>query len=151
MNRILLLSMVLALFCAIPLPAEPPSVAYIFPAGGQRGTVVNVRIGGHYLHDKAAWEMLGQGVTASAEITAAKRIWFEGPLIRQPASQQKEDYPRDYAAQVTLAADALPGRASWRVMNGQGATPAEAFMIGDLPEVVFSELVRDIVQLGSVT
>ena len=27
-------------------------------------------------------------------------IWFEGPLIKQPASQQAEDYPQDYAAEI---------------------------------------------------
>ena len=45
--------------------AEPPSVSYIFPAGGQRDTAVKVRIGGHFLHDKASLEMLGAGLTAS--------------------------------------------------------------------------------------
>ena len=43
--------------------ADPPHASYIFPAGGQRGTTVNVKVGGHNLHERAAFEMLGPGVT----------------------------------------------------------------------------------------
>ena len=42
--------------------AEVPGTAYIFPAGGQRGTEVNVRIGGHFLYDKAEFTLTGPGV-----------------------------------------------------------------------------------------
>src|SRR5262245_53902426 len=81
------------------LSAEPPHASYIFPAGGQRATTVNVKVGGHYLHDKASFELLGPGVTAPAELVRGETVWFEGPLIRQPASQAPEDYPQDYAGQ----------------------------------------------------
>jgi len=101
--------------------------------------MVNVRVGGHFLYERAAWEMLGPGVTASPEITRIERIWFEGPLIKQPASQQKEDYPQDYAAQVQIAADAPPVTRYWRTWNAQGATPVMKFVVGHLPEVVEQE------------
>src|SRR6187401_2393695 len=91
------------------LRADPPHASYIFPAGGQRGTTVNVKVGGHYLHEKAAFEMLGSGVTAPAELTRSETTWFEGPLIRQPASQASEDYPQDYVGQIAIAADAASG------------------------------------------
>src|SRR5437867_11811565 len=77
--------------------AEPPTIAYIFPAGGQRGTAVDVRIGGHFLHDKAEILLIGPGVQAAPTIERTNTVWFEGPLIVQPASQQKEDYPKDYS------------------------------------------------------
>lgn len=124
---------------AAALRAEPPGAAYIFPAGGQRGTNVAVRIGGYYLHDRAPFEMLGPGVAADAEVVRTERIWFEGPLIKQPASQQKEDYPQDYSAQVKIAADASPGPRLWRMWNAQGATNAMKFVVGDLPEVIEAE------------
>jgi hypothetical protein len=125
--------------CGSVACADPPSVFYIFPAGGQRGTSVDVRVGGHYLYDKAAWEMTGEGVKSSPEITRTRRIWFEGPLIKQPASQQKEDYPQDYAAQVQIAADATAGGRAWRTWNAQGVTPGMRFVVGTLPEVVEQE------------
>ena len=119
--------------------AEPPSASYMFPAGGQRGTSVPFRVGGHYLHDQAQFDFLGPGVTASQEIIRTERIWFEGPLIRQPASQQSEDYPQDYAGEATIAADAPLGRRTWRASNAQGVTAALPFIVGDLPEVVEQE------------
>jgi hypothetical protein len=119
--------------------ADPPSVVYIYPAGGQRGTKVDVRVGGHYLYDKSAWEMRGPGITVSPEIVRTKRIWFEGPLIKQPASQGKEDYPQDYLGQVQIAADAPLGGHSCRTWNAQGVTPGLRFVVGTLPEVVEQE------------
>lgn len=120
--------------------AEPPSTSYIFPAGGQRGTQVAVRVGGHYLHDRAAIQWIGAGVTGPAEVTRSETLWFEGPLVRLPASQRQEDYPKDYSATLSIAVDAEPGARYWRVWNAQGATSARKFIVGDLPEVVEEEL-----------
>ena len=49
----------IACACSSPLSAVPPSASYIFPAGAQRGTTVEVRVGGLYLHDGCNFEMLG--------------------------------------------------------------------------------------------
>ena len=47
----LLYSLSLSLvFPAATLRADPPGLAYVFPAGGQRGTQVKLRVGGYYLH-----------------------------------------------------------------------------------------------------
>src|SRR5262245_39607703 len=119
---------------------EPPHVSYIFPAGGQRGTKVNVRVGGHFLHERANFEMLGEGVTVPAEICRTETIWFEGPLIKIPASQAAEDYPQDFAAEISLAADAKLGNRWWRCWNAQGVTPPLPFVVGELPEVVEQEI-----------
>lgn len=48
--------------------AGPPSTAYVFPAGAQRGNAVTVRIGGHFLHDAADLHVHGFGTTAPAQI-----------------------------------------------------------------------------------
>lgn len=130
---------IFALTMAYTCFAETPSTSYIFPAGGQRGTEVKVRVGGHYLHDLPPLEVLGTGVTASPEMARIDRIWFEGPIIRQPASQQKEDYPQDYAAEIKIAADATSGVRLWRTWTAQGATGCLPFVVGDLPEVVEEE------------
>jgi hypothetical protein len=52
--------------------AEQPFVSYIFPAGGQRGTAVELRVGGHYLHERCPFEMLGPGVNAHGELHRAE-------------------------------------------------------------------------------
>jgi hypothetical protein len=128
--------------CLLVLPcrADEPAVSYIFPAGGQRGTKVDFRVGGLYLHQGAAFLMSGPGITASTRIVPTKTVWFEGPLLPLPASQQKEDYPKDYAGQVDIAADAALGVRHWRVSTSQGATASMRFVIGELPEVVEQEI-----------
>ncbi len=121
--------------------ADEPSVSYVFPAGGQRGTTVRFNVGGHYLHESCPFEMIGPGVEAAAEIVRAeKTVWFEGPVIPQPESQAKEDYPKDQTGEVKIAADAPLGFRHWRVWTSQGVTPLMKFVVGDLPEVVEQEV-----------
>ena len=135
-------SFLAALFVSLgsaPAPAVEPFASYIFPAGGQRGTSVPVRVGGCYFHADAGFELLGPGITAPARIRETNTVWFEGPLLPQPGSQRSEDYPRDHAATLRIAADAPLGARHWRVWTSQGATPALKFLVGDLPEVIEAE------------
>jgi hypothetical protein len=120
--------------------AEPPSVSHIFPAGGQRGTKVEVRVGGFYLHGRASFEMTGGGVQASPEVKNVENFWIEGPMILKPESQGKEDYPKDHAGEVTIARDAMPGVRHWHCGTSQGTTATMKFVVGDLPEVVEHEM-----------
>lgn len=120
--------------------ADRPGLAYIFPPGGQRGTTVEVRIGGYNLHDSAAFHMDGPGIEAPKRIERTETVFFEGPVIPLPDSQRKEDYPRDYSGTIKLAADAPLGIRRWRVSTSQGVTPAMKFVVGDLPEVVEREI-----------
>jgi hypothetical protein len=129
--------------CGEHLRADSPSASYIFPAGGQRGHAVEVRVGGLNLHQSCGFEMLGPGVEADQVLRGTKTVWFEGPLLPLPDSQQQEDYPKDMAGKVVLAADAPVGMRHWRLWTAQGATPARPFMVGDLPEVVEQEIDGD--------
>ncbi len=136
----LLASFLLAVACATAM-ADEPSVSYIFPAGGQRGTTVEFNVGGHYLHDVCPFEMLGPGVTAVSEIHRAPHtLWFEGPVIPQPGSQRKENYPKDQAGCVTISPDAELGFRRWRAWTDQGVTPSMKFVVGDLPEIIEQEI-----------
>ena len=119
--------------------SESPTSAYVFPPGGQRGTTVPGRIGGHFLHDKADFLIVGPGVEGRSPIERTQTTWFEGPIILQPASQQKEDYPKDYAGEIKLAADAALGVRFWHCTTSQGITPGMRFVVGDLPEIVEEE------------
>ncbi|MDB5347053.1 MAG: hypothetical protein JWP89_5430 [Schlesneria sp.] len=123
--------------------AEAPTANYIFPAGAQRGTSVAARVGGCNLHRSPQLIWTGSGVSAPGQLQPTETIWFEGPVIPQPASQQKEDYPRDFAAPLVVATDAPLGRQTWRLSTSQGVTTAWGFVVGTLPEVVEHELDGD--------
>lgn len=120
--------------------ADPPEAKYVFPPGGRRGTTVPVRIGGCNFHDRATFHLMGTGIGAATEIVKTKTPWFEGPVIPQPASQAKEDYPVDYVNSMEIAADAALGDHLWKVSTSQGVTASLPFVVGDLPEVVEPEL-----------
>lgn len=130
----------LLLLCASSARAEAPVASYIFPAGGQRGTTVNVRVGGLFLHKNCTFEILGPGVTATSKLTRMPTLWFEGPILPLPDSQRQEDYPKDMAGQIKIAADAVPGTRYWQLTTSQGATAAMKFVVGELPEIVEDEI-----------
>jgi hypothetical protein len=123
--------------------ANPPSATYIFPAGAQRGTTVEVRVGGLFLHDKPAFEITGAGITAPPHLAPAKRVWFEGPVLPLPESQQQEDYPADVQGKVVIAKDAPLGARRVRVFTAQGGAGGPVFVVGELPEVVENEIDGD--------
>jgi hypothetical protein len=114
--------------------------SYLFPAGGQRGTTVDVHVGGLFLYQGCGFELLGPGVEASKQVRRTRTRWFEGPLLPLPDSQQAEDYPKDMAGRVRIAADAVLGPRSARVWTAEGAASGPKFMVGDLPEVIEQEL-----------
>jgi hypothetical protein len=132
---------VITALAMLPAAADPPDALAIFPLGGQAGTTVDVRIGGMHLFDECPLALdAADGVVAPATIRRTERVWFEGPVIPKPESQQAENYPSDYAARFTIAADARPGTRWWRVSTSQGVTPSRRFVVGELPEVVEQEI-----------
>lgn len=132
---------VITALAMLPAAADPPDALAIFPLGGQAGTTVDVRIGGMHLFDECPLALdAADGLVAPATIRRTERVWFEGPVIPKPESQQAENYPSDYAARFTIAADARPGTRWWRVSTSQGVTPSRRFVVGELPEVVEQEI-----------
>src|SRR6266849_6430999 len=117
MRHLLVIALLLLLLGSPFAQADPPVASYIFPAGGQRGKTVDIRVGGLFLHKSCSFEMLGPGVTASKQLQQTKTVWFEGPLLPLPDSQQPEDYPKDLAGRVQIAAEAPFGGRYWRLWN----------------------------------
>ena len=134
------LTVILVLGMAFYAHAVEPDIEYIYPAGGQRGSTLKVRVGGYYFHGQANFEMLGAGVKVSPLVKRTQTTWFEGPLIYQPLSQQKEDYPKDHVGEVAIAKDAAIGTRLWRCWTSQGATRPLRFVVGELPEVMENEM-----------
>lgn len=120
--------------------ADEPAILYLFPAGGQRGATLTARVGGLCLGEGAPCEIVGPGVAIDGPLTLSETVWFEGPLLTQPASQQAENYPKDYLARFSIEAATPLGVRYLRVWNSQGATPSLKFEVGDLPETIENEV-----------
>jgi hypothetical protein len=134
--------------CGSFLSANPPAASYIFPAGAQHGTTVEVRVGGLFLHDRCEFTLSGRGTDAERTLTPTKRVWFEGPLLPIPESQAQEDYPADMIGRVTVAPDAPLGGRRGRVFTSQGGAGGLVFVVGELPEIVEKEIDGDAIPLA---
>src|SRR5581483_9437325 len=80
---------------------------------------------------------------ASKVLKRSPTRWFEGPLLPLPDSQQAEDYPKDMAGSIQIAADAELGLRRARLWTAEGAASGLSFMVGDLPEIVEQEIDGD--------
>lgn len=123
--------------------ANPPVAVYVFPAGGQQGTAVPVRVGGLFIHQSCDFTLDGKGVTPSQKLKRGPSIWFEGPVIPLPDSQQAEDYPADLLGEVKLSKAAPLGPIRGRIATSEGIGGGLIFVVGELPEVVEKEIDGD--------
>lgn len=130
----------LTLFTVNPAAAVQPTASYIFPAGGQRGTTVDVRIGGLYLHQGASLALVGEGVTGPERILPTETRVFPQVVVPQTYFSAELLFPRDYKAALRISPDAAPGMRYWQIWTSQGGTPPRRFVIGDLPEVIEHEV-----------
>ncbi|MGV3719269.1 MAG: hypothetical protein ACO1SX_00035, partial [Actinomycetota bacterium] len=113
-RAILLLGLILPAGAARAQSSDPAN-AYLFPAGGQRGTQVSVRVEGENLTASCDFHVRpGRGVTAPAQT-------------------------RDRKIALTIAPDAIPGIVTWRVATNNGGTGSRSFVIGDHPEIIERE------------
>jgi hypothetical protein len=97
--------------------SEPANV-YLFPAGGQRGTRVEVAVEGENVTTLCDFHLTGgRGVTAPPQA-------------------------RERRIALTLAPDAPLGLVPWRIATAQGGAGARAFVVGEYPEILEKE--RDV-------
>jgi hypothetical protein len=127
------------LFVAITLAAcvcraevKPPFLGYAYPAGGQRGTTVEVTLMGQNLEGASEIHIAGKGVAAKILKTDPKA----GP---PPASSQALAFTASATVAFTIAADAEPGLRDVRIMTPGGMSNRLRFDVGQLPEVMEKE------------
>ena len=118
----------------VPPPAEPPqpNIAFVFPAGGQRGTTVQVNVGGTSLRDIKTISVTGGGVVATSrsEVTAGGK---EGSVANAAGAGSQGGQVRVW---LSIAADAELGERDLRVVTPGGASNRYRFTVSHLPEVV---------------
>ena len=95
---------------------EPPEpvLAWIYPAGGERGRTVELTAAGTAI---LAQSVLVSGTGVTAEVVEAKD-------------------PTQARVRVTIAADALPGVRELRILTAGGVSNRARFVVGDQPEIL---------------
>lgn len=106
------LAVALTATSATVAPAQTtPKIEFLFPPGAQRGTDVEVQLGGEYMPGACRLTTVGEGIAL------------------QPAAE-----PNRY--RFAVASNAPLGLHETRLSSVQGASPPFPFVIGELPEVV---------------
>jgi hypothetical protein len=108
-DRNVLLTVAIFLCSAGAFAQTTPQIGYLFPAGGQRGSNVDVHLEGKYMPAPCGIWVDGSGVSSQTETT-------EGQL------------------RLSIAKDAAPGNRLIRIVSVQGGSTPRPFVIGDLPE-----------------
>lgn len=119
------------------VPTDPTS-SHIFPAGGQRGTTVLVRVGGECLPPYTKFRLQGEGLKSSEELGA--KVPFGGePSPRRKPEESHIFYPKEWEHAIEIAADAPLGMKLWRLSSARGGTGGRPFLVGDLKEHIETE------------
>jgi hypothetical protein len=156
---------------AVWAQANPPHAAYALPAGGRRGTTVEVTVGGQFLGavDKAF--VSGAGLIVKVGAFARPMQGIEAQQLRDKVQelQKKTATPETRreiddirlrllmfaagrgaspvlaetrALTVTIDAAAETGRHELRLASAQGLSNPIAFYVGRLPEILETEAVE---------
>ncbi len=96
--------------CSIPVRATPPGITYLYPAGTQRGTSVEVTMGGSF----DPWP---------------PKFWVSDKALTVVAGKDKGKLT------VTAAKDAVPGVYWLRSHSDEGVSGLRPFIVGLLPDV----------------
>ncbi|MCH2201032.1 MAG: hypothetical protein MK102_03615 [Fuerstiella sp.] len=117
-----------------------PQIGYVFPAGGQAGTTVDVRLGGHnltpdmqfFVHDsRVRLEILGP----PGDILITPPPYWKG----HKANLGDAPLAREVPARITIPTDMPAGMIEWQLANANGASNIGSFVISREVEVVEAE------------
>jgi len=135
---VLLMSVLVPTMALAQQVPTDPSSTHIFPAGGQRGTVVDARVGGECLPPNTRFRIWGEGLTAPPEL--GDRVTGNyAPSPRRKPSEQPVTHPTEWKSSISIAADAPVGTGLWRLSCARGGTGGRPFIVGDLPEFIEHE------------
>lgn len=110
----------------------------MLPAGGRRGTSVNVQAGGECIPPVTQFRILGKGLDAPPEPGDRVSGNYE-PSPRRKPSEQPVTHPTEWKSNITIAADASLSPGLWRLSCARGGTGGRPFIVVDLPEFIESE------------
>src|SRR5476651_1236047 len=92
------------------VPSREPTSTHIFPAGGQRGTTVKVRVGGECLPPGMAFKLTGSGITGPGLLGSEAKPRYEPSVRRAPRDADGAGaactYPREFDTSIAVDAEA---------------------------------------------
>lgn len=141
MRRFALAAGLLAVSAAPPqaVPLErPPYIGYVYPAGGARGAVFEVRIGGENVYGATAAVVSGKGVSAEVTDSREPESLLAG-LQKKKKKANQTVIDEIVKLRVTVAADAEPGPREICLVTPRGLSNKRVFQIDSLREVRESE------------
>jgi hypothetical protein len=153
----------LLLAVAAGASAQPnaPHLAYVYPAGAQKGATVQVKAGGQFLANVNAVSISGDGVQASVVEYARPMNGMQATQLRERAQELQKNVADPAARKeiaeirrklatfnrnmnpvlaetetirVNVSPGAAPGRRELRLISPQGMSNPMVFVVGDLPE-----------------
>jgi len=158
-----LLAVALAAALGAQQPANSPRAGYVYPAGGQQGSTIQVQIGGRFLDGAAGVLVSGRGVSARVvgvdkplngqQLTAlrdkAQELQKKLPdpgarkeltdlRLRIGDSVRRNQNPvlsECVAVEISVARDAEPGARVIRLRTALGLSNPLVFVVGRIPEV----------------
>jgi len=107
-----------------------PQIAYLFPAGGQRGTTVNVAVRGRFLIGATAVYISGGGATGKI-LSGEKAVADK----KKPRRLDVAANPDLAHIEITLDADAEVGERDLRLVTPGGVSNRFRFYVSQFPEV----------------
>lgn len=119
------------------VPTDPTS-SHIFPAGGQRGTQVAVRVSGECLPPMTRFRMFGTGLHAEEEL-GPKAVSRGDASPRRKPGEFAISFPKEWHHSIDIASDAPLGMSLWRLSCARGGTGGRPFIVGDTPELIETE------------
>ena len=137
-GSVLLAMLVVGPALAQPVPSREPGSTHIFPAGGRRGSVVSVQVGGECLPPQTRFRIWGDGV-AAPPVLGPKIAGNLEPSPRRKPTLIPISYAKQWQSKIEIAPDATLGTRVWRLSCDRAGTPGRPFIVGDLPELIETE------------
>ncbi len=128
--NILLLSIVL-------VSAQKMTIGYIYPAGGQKGTSVEIEIGGLNIKDATSVLLSGEGVKTSIIVPSTEetktKLKKKKTKFDDQSSPQLADRIR---VKVDIDKNAIPGFRDLRLQSPKGVSNKLTFEVGQYPNLL---------------
>jgi len=135
----LIISLAALCFC-LGAFAQKGNIGFVYPAGAQRGTTVEVTVGGQNLSKAKAIFISGTGVSGELiqEKGAAKNKKGKGKKKKDIGEEDNLQLADQVKFRLTIAPNAELGMRNLRLVLPNGQTNRLYFEVGELPDVLES-------------